>query len=165
MVLIPTVIVALTFVALAFTAIVGKRAERTAAALYLLNVALTWTAQGLTEHPPFFAYMLIDFAMATAFAALALRYQEKLWPGVAGCAQFFVFIFSVTHVIDFPLSEDAHIVAVNLSCLIVIGAMTAGAWQARWGKPRIDPWEEYATTLSALPPLPSMPPRSTLTLT
>lgn len=145
-------VLALTHVAaVLFSAIFGRIAERTGAAIYGASLALTWLVQDLlgTEIRLF---MLIDLSTSVAFGCLATRYPSKLWPGTAACAQFLVFIFSATRAINYPLAETAYLIALNLAGLGLLASLVVGTWRARWGVPRTDEWEEFAATFASLPP-------------
>lgn len=127
--------------ALAFTAICGGKAERFGAALLVFNLGLTWTAQASGDAAPFYAFMLIDLLTAAGFAWLIVKNPNKLWPGLAGCAQFLIFVFSVTRAIEFPLSEVGYLVMLNLCSLLALSALAAGAWAARWGRAKPSAWD------------------------
>ena len=119
--------------AVVFAIVAGGRAERIGGAIGAANFLLTVLAQGLTgAELPYITLLLIDLAAALAFGALALRFPEKLWPGVAGVAQTMVIVFSATRALDFPLSEEAYAAALNLSSLGVAGSLVAGSFMARW---------------------------------
>lgn len=98
--------------------------------------------------------MGIDLLSALAFAALTFRNPDRLWPGVAGCGQFLVFVFSATRALEFPLSELAYLCALNISGLTVLAALTLGTIVSRWFPPAPSEWdlaEERLATRSAQP--------------
>jgi hypothetical protein len=140
----------------------GGRCEREGACLYggLSFAILVVQAFGTGPH---LAVILVglDFLTALGFVAIAFRYPEKLWPGVAACAQYFVFTLSFGKLVGFPLNEVLLIRASTISSVNVSAALVAGTWAARWRKAPVDPWEEYAATLARLPAAPPIPPRAT----
>jgi hypothetical protein len=101
----------------------------------------------------------LDLLTALGFAALALRYPAKLWPGVAACAQYFVFTFSFSKLVNFPLDDVLLAHCSTISSINVSGALVAGTWMARWGRRRPDEWEQFAATVASLPPVPPLPAR------
>jgi hypothetical protein len=117
---------------LIFASTLGGRPERIAAGIYVANLAATWFAQASGDAAPFYAFMLIDFVAAVGFGWLMLKNPEKLWPGIAACAQLLVFVFSATRALEFPLSETGYLVMLNVCSLLGIGALAAGTWAARW---------------------------------
>ena len=127
-----------------FALICGRRAERIGGALVGTAVLSTWAAQAVVAKVPLAAFMTIDAGLAVGLAVLTFRYPDKLWPGLAGCAQFLVLIFSVTRLIEFPLSPTAFLAALNLSSLAVHACLAVGTWRARWSKPRPDEWDVAA---------------------
>lgn len=147
-----TSLVLLSLSAMLFAGVCGGKAERQGAGIWLLLTMLTWTVQGVWGVAPTTAFMMIDCVLALSFGWIALRFPNKLWPGLAGCAQFLVLIFSVTRAVRYPLSQEAYIVMLNLSGLGVTCALIGGTWASRWWKPRRDEWEEFAVTLDELPP-------------
>ena len=151
-------VIILSFAPVVFAAVWGGRTERIGAAIIGSGQLLTWTAQSVamlaptaSTTIPLEAFMLIDLTMALSFGAFMLRYPDKLWPGLAGCAQFLVFVFSATRAIDFPLSERAFFVAVNLSSLGVLVALAAGTWAARWYRKPASDWDRAAVDLGLAP--------------
>lgn len=128
------VLAALTVFAVAFPLIVGGRLERAGAAVFGLGTALTWGVQFLVgSQAPVSAFMVIDFGMALAFAAILFVDREKLWPGAAACAQLLVFVFSASRTINFPLSDLALLMMLNVSGVGVILSLVVGAAAHRWG--------------------------------
>lgn len=129
--------------------IFGRSAERLGGIAIALAIAMTWAAQAVAGRAPVQAFLLIDLTLALSLAGIAVRYPEKLWPGLAGCAQFLVFVFSATRVIRYPLTETAYLVALTLSSVAVLGCLVVGTWRACWAKPRRDEWDEFAATLAS----------------
>jgi hypothetical protein len=119
----------------------GGKVERLGAGVCGGFMLLTWVAQ-ISLDAPLYSFLMIDTAMAGAFGVLAVRNPEKLWPGVAGVGQTVVVVFSATRALSFPMSEVAYLVALNLSGLVVAGALGAGTWAAR---------REHRRTLSLAP--------------
>ena len=117
-----------------FALIVGGRVERLGAGLYAVGVLCTWSAQLFIAQAPFVAFLVIDTATALLLGVLAVRNPEKLWPGVAGVGQTLVVVFSATRALQFPMSETAYIIALNLSALLVVLPMGFAAWLHRWGR-------------------------------
>lgn len=135
-----------------FALAVGQRCERLGAGICLGGALLTACAQIvslklLNDYYPTTAFAGVYIATSVAFAALALRYPEKLWPGVAGCFQFLVCMFSVSRQVNFPLDDQALVALSNVSALGVTTTLAVGSYLARWGKPRYDEWEEFAAKL------------------
>jgi hypothetical protein len=121
--------------------ILGRKPERIGAGILGVGLLFTLGAQALAGGSPLFAFMVIDFLMALGLAVLTFRYPEKLWPGLAGCAQLLVFVFSATRAIDFPMSETTYLAALNLSCLGVTTALAGGTWAARWYRSPPSEWD------------------------
>lgn len=148
------VVIVLSLAPVIFALTYGGRAERMGGAIIGVGQLLTWTAQGLAEAAsasaqiPLHAFMLIDLALALALGGVMVRHADKLWPGLAGCAQFLVFVFSLTRVIDFPLSERAFFIAVNLSSAAVLVALAAGTWASRWGRRKPSEWDIAAQNIA-----------------
>ena len=135
------VIIGIGLSALLFAAVFGGKAERNGATLLAGNIALTWIAQASSDQAPLAAFLAIDLATAAAFGYLTFKNPEKLWPGVCGCAQLLIFVFSATRAIDFPMSEQAYLFMLSLSSLLCVGALAAGTWAARWRKPGDQDWD------------------------
>jgi len=105
----------------------GGRAERAGAGICLVGGLLTVALQTLiADEQLYVAAVTIDLAMAIAFAALAVKVPEKLWPGVAAVSQTLLVAFSATRMLEFPLSEKAYIAALNLSSLGVALSLASG---------------------------------------
>jgi hypothetical protein len=121
-----------------FALAAGGKVERIGAAIVIANVLLAGAAWGLFGAPSLPVSLTLDIGTAVAFGLLAVRNPEKLWPGVAGVAMTFVMVFSATRAIGFPLSDLAYSTALNLSGLLVQGALAAGAWNHRFGRHRPD---------------------------
>lgn len=134
------VIIGLGLSALLFAAVFGGRAERSGAALLAGNIALTWIAQASAGQAPLLAFLAIDLVTAAGFGYLTFKNPEKLWPGVCGCAQLLIFVFSATRAIDFPMSEQAYLFMLSLSSLLCVGALAAGTWATRWRKSDDQEW-------------------------
>lgn len=152
-VLVNTSLILLSLSAMLFAGVCGGKAERQSATIWFLLTMLTWTVQAAWGVAPISAFIVIDCLLALSFGWIALRFPDKLWPGLAGCAQFLVLIFSVTRAVRYPMSEDAYLIMLNLSGLGVTCALIGGTWASRWWKPRRDDWEEFAAALDQLPPI------------
>ncbi len=141
-----------------FAVVFGGRCERIGAAICFGSAVLSLASQvfGLAlanEAYPVLTFLVIDLGTSVAFGVLAWKHPDKLWPGVAGVAQFLVFTFSASRLVNFPLDDVLLAHAINLSSFAVKLTLVAGTWQARWGKPKVDEWDEFAATLAALPPV------------
>ena len=143
------VLVAVNVLSVGFAASLGARAERWGALVYGLSIGLAWGAQAVGDRTPVYAFMLIDLATCLAFGVIMLRHPDKLWPGLAAVAQLLVFVFSATRVIDFPLSETAYLVMLNVSGLAVASAIAAGTWATRWGRRAPSEWDIAAERYEA----------------
>jgi hypothetical protein len=137
----------LPLVSLLLASTVGGKAEKLGAAIFGLALALTWGAQMLGERASYPIFLAIDFGAAAAAGALTIRFPDKLWPGIAGCAQFLVLTFSITRALNFPLSETAYLYALNLSGSLVWGSLLAGTWASRCYRKPVDDWEVAAERL------------------
>ena len=84
---------------------------------------------------------------AVSLGVLTFKFPEKLWPGIAGCAQLLVFVFSATRVLEFPLSEQGYLIMLNLSSLLGVGSLAVGTWATRWRKREPDAWDLAAAKL------------------
>jgi hypothetical protein len=123
----------------------GRSAERMGALVCAGGGVLTLVAQGVAVGGlPYLAFLSIDCSMAIAFGVLALRFPEKLWPGVAGVAQTLVVTFSATRALHFPLSEAAYTAALNLSSLAVGLSLAGGTIASRWSRRRTEDELLYA---------------------
>lgn len=127
----------------------GGRPEKLGAAAFGIATVSTWGVQGLGDLAPVHTFMAIDFSLSLAFGVIALRHPAKLWPGVAGCFQFLVFVFSATRAIDYPLSQFAYIAALSLCGIGVMLTLLLGTLVARYGKARTDEWETFAASFSS----------------
>lgn len=144
-------------ITVAFTAVFGRRCERIGAAIYGGGIGLVFVSQLVgkllfSNTYPSAVLVLGDLLTCLGFVALAAAYPAKLWPGAAAVAQYFVFVFSLSQLVEFPLSDAMLAHASNLSSLGVKITLIAGTCAARWAKPRRDEWEELAASLAALPP-------------
>ena len=140
---------AFSFLAIAFAIVLGGRAEKLGGGLVLSAILSTWIAQALWGMAPLYAFLPIDFAAACGFGILTARFPDKLWPGLAGCAQLLVFVFSATRAIDFPLSETAYLIMLNVSGFGVALALAGGTAVNRWHKPAPSQWDIAAEKLAA----------------
>lgn len=135
----------------------GRRCERLGAAICVAGAVLSASSQVISlrllgDYYPTAVMAFTGLAECIAWALLTVRYSNKLWPGVAGCFQFMVMIFSISQQTNFPLPDQVMVAMINLSALGVTASLTAGTYMTRWRKPPVDQWEQYAETLASLPP-------------
>jgi len=128
-------------VTILFASIFGRKPERLGAACYGIGLLLTWGGQMLIQKAPIYLFLGVDLLTAVGLGVITLRNPDKLWPGVAACAQMLVVVFSATRALDFPLSERSYLVMLNLSSLAGLAALAAGTWAARWGRRRTSAWD------------------------
>lgn len=138
----------LVFSVLLFAGVYGSRCERIGATVYITGFVATWVAQVTLGATPVLALIVIDAAVCIGFAYLTFRYPAKLWPGIAGCAQLLVVVFSATRMLDFPLSATTFLYALNVASLAVILSLCAGTWAARWLRRAPSDWDIAAQKLS-----------------
>jgi hypothetical protein len=86
-------------------------------------------------------------ALAIGLSVLTFRYPDKLWPGLAACAQTLVVAFSATRLLEFPLSETAYLTMLNVSSFAVALALAGGTWASRWYRKPADEWDDAAERL------------------
>ena len=122
-----------------FTFLIGGRLEKYGAAIFALGTIGTWTVQ-TTANSQFslVGFMLVDFTQAAAFASLIVLDKRKLWPGAATCAQLLVFVFSATRAVNFPLSDFALLIMLNVCAVAVELTLILGACAHRWNWGRAD---------------------------
>ena len=130
-ILVNLLIVGLVFATIAFTSVFGGRAERIGAAIYGSNVGLTWLAQVVAPDAwSLYVFLTLDLSAGAFFGVLAVRYPDRVWPGVAGVAQSLLVAFTATRAIGFPLSPLAYVAAINISSFVVKASLVGGAWNA-----------------------------------
>ena len=114
----------------------GRRPERLGALICIAGAVASIGLQALSpEKLPYIAALVIDLSTAVAFAWLALKHPQKLWPGAAAVAQTLLVAFSATRAIGFPLSEDEYVAAINLASLGVAIALCGGVIASRLPQP------------------------------
>jgi hypothetical protein len=105
--------------------------------------------QAFGDRAPLYSFLCVDLLTALGLAWVMLRNPEKLWPGVAACAQILVVVLSATRAIDYPLSERAYLIALGLCSMLGMGSLAIGAAVSRWGGCKPDPWLEAERRLIA----------------
>jgi hypothetical protein len=133
--------------AIVFAFVSGGAAERWGAATILACNLLSWLSQAAFGSAPLTAFLLIDLTLVAGLGVITFRYPDKLWPGLAACAQTLVLAFSATRALHFPLSEVAYLTMLNVSSLVVALALAGGTWSSRWYRKPHDEWEEAAVRM------------------
>jgi hypothetical protein len=132
----PLYVEALTMGSLHFALVLAGRfggtTERVAALLIGGGTLVTFLAQVTSWVQPELAFLVIDLVIASGFVALLVR-SKLPWVGVACCAQSLVLAFEATRFVGFPLSRTSYVTMLQLSSIIVIGALIYGTWARRWG--------------------------------
>ena len=118
--------------AVVFAGIFGRTPERIGAGLLATNAVLTLLAQATISDAPFYYLIAIDLSTFLGLGWLTLTNTDKLWPGLAACAQLLVAMFSVTRVIDFPLTETQYAFMVSVCSMLTVSALAGGTLVTRF---------------------------------
>jgi len=139
-------LVACLLASICFASLFGGKVERSGAAILFGGLVATWATQVVVGNAVT-PLVLVDLGVAIAFGILAVHQPDKLWPGSAGTAQFAAFTFSASRAISFPLTDNAYVIATNLSGMGVVAALAIGTYRHRWCAPTRSEWDELDLTL------------------
>jgi hypothetical protein len=116
---------------LAFTAFVGRKPERIAAAVYLGAWALTLASDELWPNARLISGVLVaDVILLLTFVRLSWR-TGRSWPAWACGVQALVTMLHVAWAQEPEVGRRAFVAAQNTATLTVLVIMAWGAWRAR----------------------------------
>ncbi len=139
--LISLLVLAVFALGILFAVVFGRTAERTGAALLAANAVLTLAAQATIDFAPLYCLLAIDLATFLGLAWLTFANREKLWPGLASCAQLLVAMFSATRLIDFPLTSNQYMMMVSVCSVLTVSALVGGTAVSRFFPRSASDWD------------------------